>query len=85
MNNFIGWFEIYVDDMLCVRIFYEMVLNVSLISMVDLVDGFLMYGFLLDMENYGSLGVLVLFLVVKVGNNSIVVYFFCDDCVIEVL
>ena len=70
MNNPIGWFEIYVDDMSRAKTFYETVLNVSLTSMVDPVDGFSMYGFPSDMESYGSSGALVSSPAVKAGNNS---------------
>lgn len=83
MNNPIGWFEIYVDDMSRAKTFYETVLSVSLTSMVDPVDGFSMYGFPSDMESYGSSGALVSSPAVKAGNNSTVVYFSCEDCATE--
>lgn len=83
MNNPIGWFEIYVDDMSRAKAFYETVFCVNLASMVDPSDGFAMFGFPSHMESYGSSGALVCTPSVKAGNNSTVVYFSCEDCATE--
>lgn len=37
------------------------------------------------MESYGVLGVLVCVDGMLVGQNSVLVYFFCEDCVVEEL
>lgn len=83
MNNPIGWFEIYVDDMSRAKAFYEAVFGVNLTSMVDPSDGFAMFGFPSDMKCYGSSGALVCTPSVKTGHNSTVVYFSCEDCATE--
>ncbi|KAA9132527.1 VOC family protein [Marinihelvus fidelis] len=84
MGNPVGWFEIYVSDMDRARGFYETVLGVKLEALGDPNDpGILMMAFPSDMERYGAGGALVKMEGFPVGNNSVLVYFSCEDCAIE--
>ena len=81
MANPVGWFEIYVDDMDRARAFYEAVLQVKLERLAGPdVD---MWNFPMDMEAAGSPGALVRMPGFPVGQNSVLVYFNCEDCAVE--
>jgi uncharacterized protein len=81
MANPVGWFEIYVDDMGRARAFYEAVLQVKLERLAGPdVD---MWNFPMDMEAAGSPGALVRMPGFPVGQNSVLVYFNCEDCAVE--
>lgn len=83
-NNFVGWFEIYVNDMECVKMFYEMVLKVFLEEMFNLMLMLIkMFMFFFNMEKYGVFGVLVKMEGICVGGGGILIYFLSDDCVVE--
>lgn len=81
MENPVGWFEIYVDDMDRARMFYETVLDVTL----DKLGGpdVEMYNFPMSPQAPGSPGALVRMPGFPVGGNSILVYFKCEDCAVE--
>ncbi|XZG68963.1 VOC family protein [Chitinibacteraceae bacterium HSL-7] len=81
MQNPVGWFEIYVDDMPRARAFYEAVFKVSLAQLP--MDELEMWGFPMDMSAPGASGALVRMEGVKAGCNSTMVYFGCDDCATE--
>ena len=84
MQNPVGWFEIYVADMSRAQAFYQSVLAVQLEDMTDPTDDTVqMKGFPSNMEQYGSSGALVYTKGVPVGQNSVVVYFSCEDCAVE--
>ena len=84
MSNPVGWFEIYVADMKRAQGFYESVLNVQLGDLGDPNDtSLVMKSFPCDMEQYGATGALVKMDGVPVGQNSVHVYFSCDDCALE--
>lgn len=84
MNNPIGWFEIYVDDMTRARTFYESVLGVSLERLDDPTDSHAeMWSFGMNHEQYGAAGALVKMSGFSAGGNSTVVYFACEDCAVE--
>lgn len=83
-NNPVAWFEIYVDETDRAKKFYESILAISLEKLNDPTDsGVEMWAFPSDMENYGATGALVKMNGVDAGGNSTVVYFSCEDCVIE--
>lgn len=84
MSNPVAWFEIYVDDIARAQQFYESVLNVKLDDLGDPSDtSTIMKAFPSDMENYGATGALVKMDCAPVGQNSVLVYFSCDDCAVE--
>ncbi|GAB3457330.1 VOC family protein [Massilia terrae] len=83
MNNVVGWFEIYVQDMDRARRFYETVLQTQLTNMhsPDHSDGGpLMYAFPAQQNAYGSPGALVKMEGFVPGGNGVLVYFITDDC-----
>ncbi|MBB5017819.1 hypothetical protein HNQ59_001089 [Chitinivorax tropicus] len=81
MNNPVGWFEIYVQDMARARAFYSAVFDVEL-SKLDTPE-FDMYAFPMEQEKYGATGALVHVSGVPSGGNSVLVYFHCEDCSVE--
>lgn len=84
MQNPVGWFEIYTDDIQRAQTFYETVLNVQLASLLDPEEGgATMRAFPADMNGYGATGALVHMQGVAAGGNSTLVYFSCDDCAVE--
>jgi predicted enzyme related to lactoylglutathione lyase len=84
MKNPVAWFEIYVADMSRAQKFYETVLAVSLSNLSDPSDPELvMKAFPSNMENYGATGALVKMAGAPVGQNSVLVYFACEDCAVE--
>ncbi|MGH1539145.1 MAG: VOC family protein [Arenicella sp.] len=84
MSNPVGWFDIYVADMNRAKTFYESVLNVQLGDLGDPSDStIIMKSFPSDMEKYGATGALVKMEGAQVGQNSVIVYFSCDDCSVE--
>ncbi|MGE4170540.1 MAG: VOC family protein [Candidatus Margulisiibacteriota bacterium] len=85
-KNPVGWFEIYVEDMARAKRFYEGVFKVSFdrIGESDAgIPGFEMWSFPADMNLYGAGGALVKMPGMSAGKNSVLVYFSCDDCVVE--
>ena len=84
MSNPVGWFEIYVADMDRAQKFYEAVLDVQLGDLSDPSDTtIVMKSFPSDMEQYGATGALVKMDGAPIGQNSVLVYFSCDDCSVE--
>ncbi|MDN2665175.1 VOC family protein [Vibrio sp. 14N.309.X.WAT.E.F5] len=82
--NPIGWFEIYVDDMMRAKAFYEAVFNVTLDKLdVEAEMDVEMWVFPCDMDSYGATGALCYMSHVKAGGNSTMVYFSCEDCATE--
>lgn len=81
MENPVGWFEIYVEDMERAKSFYEGVFGCNLenLNMPELE----MWAFPMEMGGTGAAGSLVKMEGVKSGNNSTLVYFNCDDCAVE--
>lgn len=76
------WFEIYVDDMERARAFYEAVFETGLEKLEN--PSFEMWMFpLRSAQSYGAHGALVKMDGVRAGGNSTIVYFSCDDCMIE--
>ena len=81
MANPVGWFEIYVENMERARAFYEAVLQVKLQRLPG--PDIEMWNFPMDADASGSAGALVRTPGFPVGQNSVVVYFICDDCAVE--
>jgi predicted enzyme related to lactoylglutathione lyase len=81
MNNPVGWFEIYVQDIPRAKAFYENVLSIKLdeLKMPDLE----MWTFPMDHEGAGASGAIVKMEGCPSGGNSTTVYFLCEDCTIE--
>lgn len=84
INNPVGWFEIYVDDMHRAIKFYEAVINVELEALGDPTDSNVnMMAFPSNMESYGAPGALVKMDGFSAGGNSTLIYFSSEDCAIE--
>jgi predicted enzyme related to lactoylglutathione lyase len=82
MNNPVNWFEIYVQDMPRAKAFYPKVLGIQLSK---LEAGELeMWSFPMQQGAAGAAGSLVYMPGVPSGGNSIIVYFSCADCAVEV-
>ena len=83
--NAVGWFEIYVDEMERAANFYEKVFATKLekMQMPEGSGDMEMRGFKGEMTNYGANGSLVKMPGLSAGNNSVIVYFGCDDCLVE--
>jgi len=85
-TNTVGWYEIYVDDMERAKRFYESVFEQKLESISDPTDSdteIEMWSFPGDMNSYGANGALVKMPGFKAGQNSVLVYFSCEDCSTE--
>jgi len=81
MNNPVGWFEIYVEDLERAKAFYEAVFEVQLSKLDGTeVD---MFAFPMQQEGYGAPGALVKMPGFPTGQNSVLVYFSCSDCSVE--
>ncbi len=85
MNNPIGWFEIYVDDMQRAKAFYEGVLVVALtrLESPDPGSAIEMWAFPMDQNAYGASGTLAKMPGLAAGGNSTLIYFSCLDCAVE--
>ena len=81
MINPIGWFEIYVVDLPRARKFYETVFRTTFTKIES--STLEMWQFTSDMQRYGAGGALVHMPGFPAGNNSVIVYFSCDDCAVE--
>lgn len=82
-GNPIGWFEIYVNDMDRAKKFYKKVLLRELEELKSPVGHVQMWSFTGDMQSYGANGALVKMEGFPAGQNSVLVYFSCEDCSIE--
>ena len=80
-SNSVGWFEIYVDDMERAKRFYQGVFQVELEPLGE--GGLPMWAFPAHMDRYGAGGALVHVEQVPAGQNSVVIYFSCEDCAVE--
>jgi predicted enzyme related to lactoylglutathione lyase len=81
MENPVGWFEIYVDEMDRAKKFYESVFKVQLEKLNS--PEITMWAFPSDMEMYGSGGALVKADGFPAGKNSVIIYFQSKDCAVE--
>ncbi|MDQ1331444.1 MAG: uncharacterized protein QG578_1712 [Thermodesulfobacteriota bacterium] len=85
MNNPVGWFEIYVQDMDRAKAFYEKVIGVELSKLENpgLEPGMELWAFPMRSDDYGTSGALVKMPGYPSGSNSVLVYFSCTDCAVE--
>ena len=81
INNPVGWFEIYVQDIGRAKAFYESVFQVKL-ERLD-IPAAAMWSFPMAMDRMGAPGALVQMDGVSSGGNSTMVYFSCEDCAVE--
>lgn len=81
MNNVVGWFEIYVQDMDRAKAFYESVFEQQL-SRLESAD-IEMWAFTMHDGGTGAAGALVKMAGMGSGGNSVLVYFMCDDCAVQ--
>lgn len=81
MNNPVGWFEIYVQDMTRAQKFYETVFQVQLQPLQN--PGLQMLAFPQSLSQYGAGGALVHMPGFPSGGNSTLIYFSCPDCAVE--
>jgi predicted enzyme related to lactoylglutathione lyase len=85
MNNPVGWFEIYVNDMARAKAFYQGMLGVTL-TRLESPDGdssLEMWAFPMHDGSYGASGTLAKMPGMVAGGNSTLVYFSCTDCAVE--
>lgn len=87
-TNPVRWFEIYVQDMPRARKFYESVFQVTL-QQLDNPESlnpkdFEIWTFPMEKESGGSGGALVRMNGFSSGQNSVLIYFGCADCSVEV-
>ncbi len=81
MNNPVGWFEIYVQDMDRAKAFYESVLATSLTRLEA--PGVELWAFPMDGNAAGAAGALARMEDGPSAGNSVIVYFKCEDCATE--
>lgn len=82
MNNPVGWFEIYVQDMARAKAFYTAVFGAAFQRIET--PGMELFAFGMDTASYGASGALVHMPGLDVGSNSVMVYFRSEDCDIEI-
>ena len=80
-TNPVVWFEIYVQDTMRAKRFYEQVLAVELTSLPG--EGMEMWCFPMQDNSPGAIGALVKMEGCPSGGNSTLVYFSCEDCAVE--
>lgn len=80
-RNPVGWFELYVQDMVRARAFYEAVFDIAL----ERLDGpdLEMWAFPGGDEWPGASGALVRADAMTPGVGGTVVYFSCEDCAVQ--
>jgi predicted enzyme related to lactoylglutathione lyase len=81
MNNAVGWFEIYVQDMNRARKFYESVFGLALERLAS--PEIEMWSFPTHREGHGAPGALVHMPGFSSGGNSVLVYFSCEDAAVQ--
>ena len=81
MDNPVGWFEIYVQDMARAKAFYQSVFGCSFERLES--PGMDIWAFPMKAAGSGAAGSLVKMQGVPSGGNSVLVYFSCEDCAIE--
>lgn len=81
MNNPVGWFEIYVDDINRAKSFYQCVFNKTLERLES--PDIEMWAFPMNMNGFGASGSLVHMPGFSPARNSVIIYFSSADCAIE--
>lgn len=82
MNNPIGWFEIYIQEMDRAKAFYQTVFDLEL-TPLESPPGLEMWAFPMQSDGYGASGALVRMPGFSSGDNSVIVYFSCADCAVQ--
>ena len=81
MNNPVGWFEIYVQDMDRAKKFYRAVFGTEF---TRLETGDLeFWAFPMDPERYGAPGALVRMPGLDSRPGGVLIYFSCEDCAVQ--
>src|SRR3989339_27606 len=80
-GNPVSWFEIYVADSKRAKEFYEAVFQVQLERIEA--PGLEMWAFPGNDRTYGAHGALARMPGFPTGQNSVLVYFACQDCAVE--
>ncbi len=83
MNNPVGWFEIYVEDMERAKRFYESVFGVELTKLA--VNGLELWSFPMKAGGSGASGALIRMPGFRSGGNSVLLYFSCVNCAVEMV
>jgi len=83
MRNPVGWFEIYVSDIKRAKLFYESVFKTKLEKLGPDDPNLEMWVFPGGPEAGGANGTICKMTGVEPGNNSVLVYFSCNDCSVE--
>ena len=81
MNNPVGWFEIYVDDINRAKAFYQGVFGKTLERLAS--PDIEMWAFPMNMNGFGASGALVHMPGFSPARNSVIIYFSCADCAHE--
>jgi predicted enzyme related to lactoylglutathione lyase len=81
MNNPVGWFEIYVQDIERAKAFYTTVFGAEFKRLES--PDMELFTFGIDTSSYGASGALVHMPGFHVGSNSVMVYFRSEDCDVE--
>ena len=82
LNNPVGWFDIYVEDLDRAKKFYEAVFETKLEYMSGGEMEMLMFPMDKDVKGRTS-GCLAKMKGISPGGNSVLVYFICEDCEVE--
>ena len=82
MNNPVGWFEIYVQDMTRAKAFYAAVFGATFTHIAS--PAIELFAFGMDAASYGASGALVHMPGFDASGNSVLVYFRSEDCNIEI-
>ena len=82
MNNPVGWFEIYVQDMTRAKAFYTAVFGTEFTHIPS--QDIEIFAFGMDPSSTGSAGALVHMPGFDATGNSVLVYFRCEDCNVEI-
>jgi uncharacterized protein len=83
MNNPVGWFEIYVNDMPRAKKFYEQVFAKPLSKLETPVPDIEMWAFPMDQNAGGAAGSLVKMKDMGPRVGGTLIYFSCSDCAVE--
>jgi predicted enzyme related to lactoylglutathione lyase len=81
MDNPVGWFEIYVQDMDRAKAFYEAVFGSKLQKLAN--PAAELWAFPMNRDTPGAAGALIKMPGFPSGQNSVLVYFRCEDCAVE--
>lgn len=81
--NPVVWFEIYVQDMVRAKRFYESVLGLTLTQLESPIPGMEIWSFPMQEDAPGATGALVRMEGKPSGGNGTLIYFSCADCGVE--